>query len=89
MPKNQPKDMNFIQTALTDPNNNAKESISFSQFCTSFEMYSLTSIYTNQNNNNSGTPNSMIPQLQTNCDTFGQYYLSAGCRFELLQEAST
>ena len=23
-------------------------------------------------NNNLGTPNSMIPQLQTNCDTFGQ-----------------
>ena len=59
------------QTALIDPSNNAKESIHFPEFCTSFEIHSLNPS-TLTKNNNLGTPSSMIPQLQTNCDTFGQ-----------------
>ena len=81
----------FWETALIDPSKNAskiRKVFVFQEFCTLIEMHSLTL----------STPTNQPPwehlvahffQLQTKCDTFRQYYLSAGRRFELLQEAST
>ena len=88
LPKSNHERHEFQKTALIDPSKNAnkiRKVFVFQEFCTLIEMHSLT--LTNQ------PPWEHLVacflQLQTNSNTFRQWYLSAGCHFELLQEAST
>ena len=66
------KDTNFTQNCTHWPRQKCQGKYSFFQnFAHRFEMHSLTP-FTLTKTTTWGTPSSMFPQLQTNCDTFGQ-----------------
>ena len=65
------KDMNFTQNCTHWPQQKSRKVFMFPEFRTSFWNALINPIHTNQTTT-WGTPSSMFPQLQTNCDTFGQ-----------------